>query len=599
MKQLIFFLIFTVLTGGILFSQTDATSESKMNQSSMRIVSGDENRYSSYNEPSKIPANLLQQYNNAVDLRNEELKNLYNTEIEKYLNKPVTDNSNHPMTIVREPGFSGDWYNSDVLITNTDVVSNSSNYRQIDLKQGEDGWLYMAVNQRNTATNGRISIFRSSNGGATWLGILAVTSSGYYSSISMLVESRSMQSPDSTRILVYSTHSMSSNYNDAGLYCLSFRRDGSASGIFNVASPTAGNRFVNVSTSSDGMFFASATYMHVVVREETNAGNFVSLNHYRSTTWGVSHTVGTFNTFNDDRYPVSAFSNETGSDSIYIAVERVVAVNEHEIRLIVIPDLPSSNYSIRYVTDATPGTIYERPSITIQQRDQDLPQNILVTCTKNDHAVYHFSTDGGAVWNIDYGLGLFSQAVDYTTCSSDSLVAGGKDFIATFVDIDGDSVSVRNGTLGNLGPMQHKKNTVASTGVLAPVCAIYKTGNIKNAAFAYAGYGPTGVYYNMETLVTGIQQMGGEVPNGFSLSQNYPNPFNPVTNIKFSIPKSGLVTLKVYDIAGKEVALLVNQNLNAGTFNYDFDASGLSSGVYFYRINAEGFTDVKKMILVK
>jgi hypothetical protein len=102
---------------------------------------------------------------------------------------------------------------------------------------------------------------------------------------------------------------------------------------------------------------------------------------------------------------------------------------------------------------------------------------------------------------------------------------------------------------------------------------------------------------NMITT-TGISN-NNEIPEGFSLSQNYPNPFNPVTNIKFSIPKAGLVTLKVYDITGKEVASLVNQNMNAGSYTFDFDASYLSSGAYFYRINTDGFTDVKKMMLIK
>ncbi|HEY3250296.1 MAG TPA: T9SS type A sorting domain-containing protein, partial [Ignavibacteria bacterium] len=78
-----------------------------------------------------------------------------------------------------------------------------------------------------------------------------------------------------------------------------------------------------------------------------------------------------------------------------------------------------------------------------------------------------------------------------------------------------------------------------------------------------------------------------------------PNPFNPVTNIKFSIPKGGLVTLKVYDITGKETSELINQNLTAGSYTADFDASNLASGAYFYKLTAEGFTDVKKMMLVK
>ncbi len=89
------------------------------------------------------------------------------------------------------------------------------------------------------------------------------------------------------------------------------------------------------------------------------------------------------------------------------------------------------------------------------------------------------------------------------------------------------------------------------------------------------------------------------MPNTFSLSQNYPNPFNPVTKISFSIPNNSYTKLVVYDISGKQVAELVNNTLDAGTYDIDFDASQLSSGTYFYRIEAGEFTEVKKMILVK
>ncbi|HMT10084.1 MAG TPA: T9SS type A sorting domain-containing protein, partial [Ignavibacteria bacterium] len=97
----------------------------------------------------------------------------------------------------------------------------------------------------------------------------------------------------------------------------------------------------------------------------------------------------------------------------------------------------------------------------------------------------------------------------------------------------------------------------------------------------------------------GIQQTSTEVPSGFELSQNYPNPFNPATNIKISVPKSEFVRLSVYDVTGKEVAALVNEKLSAGVYNVDFNASELSSGVYFYRLTSGSFTDVKKMTLVK
>ncbi len=90
-----------------------------------------------------------------------------------------------------------------------------------------------------------------------------------------------------------------------------------------------------------------------------------------------------------------------------------------------------------------------------------------------------------------------------------------------------------------------------------------------------------------------------EVPQYYQLEQNYPNPFNPTTRINFSIQETGFVTLKVFDLLGKEVAILVNENKSPGYYSLEFDASNLSGGVYFYTIQVNGFSDTKKMLLVK
>lgn len=90
-----------------------------------------------------------------------------------------------------------------------------------------------------------------------------------------------------------------------------------------------------------------------------------------------------------------------------------------------------------------------------------------------------------------------------------------------------------------------------------------------------------------------------EVPQEFKLYQNYPNPFNPSSKIKYQLAKSEYILISVYDITGKTVKTLVNEKQNAGTYEVKIDASGLSSGVYFYRLTAGSFTDVKKMMLIK
>lgn len=85
----------------------------------------------------------------------------------------------------------------------------------------------------------------------------------------------------------------------------------------------------------------------------------------------------------------------------------------------------------------------------------------------------------------------------------------------------------------------------------------------------------------------------------YELEQNYPNPFNPVTTINYQIPNDGFVTLKVYDILGKEIANLVNHNKEAGYYTVEFDASQLSSGIYIYKIQVGDFVNSKKMILIR
>ncbi len=98
---------------------------------------------------------------------------------------------------------------------------------------------------------------------------------------------------------------------------------------------------------------------------------------------------------------------------------------------------------------------------------------------------------------------------------------------------------------------------------------------------------------------TGISHDPNVVPTKFELYQNYPNPFNPVTKIKFDIPKTGFTTLKVFDATGSEIKTLVSKELASGKYTVDFDASNLSSGIYYYRLESNGQIKTNKMSLVK
>jgi len=103
----------------------------------------------------------------------------------------------------------------------------------------------------------------------------------------------------------------------------------------------------------------------------------------------------------------------------------------------------------------------------------------------------------------------------------------------------------------------------------------------------------------LSDVVTALDELSESVPTRFSLGQNYPNPFNPSTTISFSIPNSEFVSLKVYDVLGKEVTTLVNGHKTAGIYSVQFTTDNLSSGIYFYTFKAGNFSETKKMILMK
>jgi hypothetical protein len=114
------------------------------------------------------------------------------------------------------------------------------------------------------------------------------------------------------------------------------------------------------------------------------------------------------------------------------------------------------------------------------------------------------------------------------------------------------------------------------------------------------GYNPywISIQYIYNLISIGIKNQTENIKD-FELYQNYPNPFNPNTNIKFQIKNNEFVTLRVYDIIGKEIATLINEKLQAGTYEIPFSNNQISSGVYFYRIETDNFSETKKMLLIK
>ena len=143
--------------------------------------------------------------------------------------------------------------------------------------------------------------------------------------------------------------------------------------------------------------------------------------------------------------------------------------------------------------------------------------------------------------------------------------------------------------------------TVANTpfvirhGVLAHTVKYYW----RLKAYNSLGESPWSTVFNFTVGPVGIMNVSNEIPSEFKLFNNYPNPFNAQTKIKFQLPKDGVIKLRIYDMSGKEIEELINNNLRAGVYEVNWNSGILASGVYFYSIEAQGFRDVKRAVILK
>jgi uncharacterized delta-60 repeat protein len=214
-----------------------------------------------------------------------------------------------------------------------------------------------------------------------------------------------------------------------------------------------------------------------------------------------------------------------------------------------------------------------------------------------DYATIKYNSNGDSVWVRRYnGPGnsddwAFSLAVDglgnvYVTGGSRGSGIG-YDYATIKYNSNGDSVWVRR--YNGPGNGSDQASSIA-IGVLGNV---YVTGSSFGNG---TGYDYATIKYSQPV---GIQLITHEIPESFSLSQNYPNPFNPKSKIKFEISKLSEAKLIIYDVLGKEIVALVNEQLTPGTYEVEWDASNYPSGVYYYKLTTGDFVETKKMVLIK
>jgi hypothetical protein len=166
------------------------------------------------------------------------------------------------------------------------------------------------------------------------------------------------------------------------------------------------------------------------------------------------------------------------------------------------------------------------------------------------------------------------------------------------IGVNGTNTVITNGTILNRGRKDVEFKWVIPSG-LPSYPRIYAVLDRENAITEIHENNNKGFNVLGATSVSGIEDERYIIPEDYALYQSYPNPFNPTTTIKYSLPSSDIVSLKVFDILGREVAVLLDEYKTAGTHTVEFNASELASGVYFYQLRAQNFIETKKMVLLR
>ncbi|MCX6163119.1 MAG: exo-alpha-sialidase [Ignavibacteriae bacterium] len=238
----------------------------------------------------------------------------------------------------------------------------------------------------------------------------------------------------------------------------------------------------------------------------------------------------------------------------------------------------------------------EKPSIAVAGTVVHVVWEYIYLNSGNWEIYYKRSTDGGLTWGANTRL---TYAISDSWLSSIAV-------IGSFVHVvwmdkrDGnEEIYYKRSTDGGINWGADTRLTNNTSWSEFPSIAV--SGSFVHVAWCDYRDGNFEIYYkrNPTGNLIGIQNISTEIPSYYSLSQNYPNPFNPSTTIRYELPRSGSVRLAVYDVMGREVETLVNERQAAGSYEATFEGSRFASGVYFYRLTAEGYGETRKMLIIR
>ncbi|CAN5612266.1 hypothetical protein BH10BAC5_BH10BAC5_01970 [soil metagenome] len=525
----------------------------------------------------------------------------------------VPINSNMPMFCgASEEPNNPDWGTLSINISNSTVAAGGTNTfagenpRTIRLRSDSLGIKYYAF--INT-TRDTLSVYKSSNNGFVWTQVQKLLGGGrFFHSFDFNVTDSA-----NTIKLGFAVSTVSApGLTDGNLYFITMTGTG-IPGIINTVQPTpSGRGFINPAIMSDGSQHSTATTSWYIVYSNyspsTPAANEADA--ALTMTWGATWVYSVARTsFNDYDLDID-YVSYPAVDSIYVILANNLTLTNANLRVRKIAlssFLPGGVWT--QVNPANSASPEQNSELCVNRKTGQILCTFTATIGGVDHICYNYTTPGGPSFNTSSYYNIAFQT-NNTVLPDIDVSPWDTTYRVTYISrgTGFDSLSYaysNNAASGFTGyfPFTSISNGGSSSVNIAPTITDFKS-------FFTSGYVPglgyvpasnlTPNYNSEDVLATGIIHTPSLVKE-FNLSQNYPNPFNPSTIIKYSIPANGFVTLKVYDLLGKEVSSLVNSYQISGEYTADFNTSdlNLSSGMYYYKLSIGNFNDVKKMMLIK
>jgi hypothetical protein len=496
---------------------------------------------------------------------------------------------------------TGPLWGNDVRIYTGPVWSNGK--RQLAIDADTVRGIYVAVNAKYQDTLSQILVYRSTNEGRNWTYLSRFVSS-YYP-----IQSFDMCVTDTLggKWLLGFAFVLKTDKTTAGgghLYWGSVLNDGTDWRYTVIASATSTINFKNPSICTDGTNYLPKDTYHYIAAEYLNPTTDLSRGLFitRSTNWGKNWVAPdtSIKGFYEGT-PVIAIDWSSAPDSLCLAFTRFQP-GTREIRIGRNAFTGSGGWALNGLVTTTDDF---DPSMAIDP----VRGNAIITYTRSsgapkyNDAMYLYSTDLFKTYKRD---SIAASTAFEELTSVNFAPAGGTSYYwrVVYRSTAGNDTIYYKSVLNSMTGFYTAKPIVVSdfrpTATVMPAVGFDRETGANNylGNCIYVGYGATNLYFDAVDLYLDVPPEEG-IPVHYALEQNYPNPFNPATSIRYQIAGVTEVRLAVFDQLGREVARLVNEQKQPGSYIVRFDGARLASGMYFYRMEAGGYVETRKLLLLK